>query len=154
VTAITQLTYRDQITVNDIDKGLSDSAMDVRTETAFALHSVFKGSKDEELYRGYPAKGVEIVEIKRQLAPVLLKHLNDPNPFTRATIAKYFRSMLKIARRSKGKITRNKTPDFFPAKIDWHRDSWHKCENTKKLWTKWWGEHGEDWLETLHPSQE
>ena len=146
------------LSTDDIIKGLSDDAHDVRYIAALHCSSsyYFMNSmvytEDGQIHKGDPQKVNELIEEKRRLIPVLLEHLNETNPFTKSDIANAFRNTF-TRKVYTGSGTRNELPDFLPQQIDWKRDSWQKREETKELWTKWWTERGQEALEFAHPVQ-
>jgi hypothetical protein len=154
---INQLSAEGLLSADDIIKGLSDDAQDVRYLAAFHCHTVYSQNspvytKEGKIHKGDPQKVNELIESKRKLIPVLLKHLNETNPFTRYDIAQAIYNMFtKIEYTGSG--TRRILPDSVPKQIDWKRDSWHKREETKEIWTKWWTERGEEAIEFAHPTQ-
>jgi hypothetical protein len=62
------------------------------------------------------------------------------------------RMLLRVEHVREGTVT-HKGPKSFPAMIDWKKQGWHKREETKKIWTKWWAERGEAALAFAHPPQ-
>jgi hypothetical protein len=155
-TGIQKLGEYRQLTVDDIQKGLSDEAGDVRFLTGFWLHILFENSpvysRDGKIYKGEKETADKFIETKRKLAPILLERLNDPDPFTKSAIARNFRFMLRRHEYTGTGISQE-LPGFFPVQIDWRRASWHKREETKKIWIEWWQEQGEQALEYAHPPQ-
>jgi hypothetical protein len=151
-----QFAARRLLIVDDVIKGLSDKAHDVRYLAGFDISVIFENpivyTKNGEFHKGNAKKATELIEIKRKIAPVLLQHLNETNPFTRSDIATAFRNLFTKKVYS-GTGTTHKLPGFFPARIDWERASWHKCEVTKEIWIKWWAENGEEALKFAHLPQ-
>ena len=154
--AIYKLGARRELTVTDVDKGLNDETGDVRYVTSFWIHTMFENppvyNADGKIYKGQAARGDQFVEMKRKLAPILLDRLNDPRLSTRDAMARSFCLMLQRHEYT-GTGVRHQLPGYFPKKIDWRRETWHKCEETKKLWTEWWAKRGEEALAYAHPPQ-
>lgn len=150
------LGQRRLLTVDDVVKGLSDEAGDVRYLAAMQFSTFLDNAPvytpDGKFYKGNAQLANEMIAAKRKLAPVFLKHLNETHPYTRSDVAYGFSSMFKRKVYS-GTGTSHRLPDFFPGRIDWKRASWHKREETKKIWTKWWTERGEEALKFAHPPQ-
>jgi hypothetical protein len=146
------------LSTDDIIKGLSDDAHDVRYIAALHCSSsyYFMNSmvytEDGQIHKGDPQKVNELIEEKRRLIPVLLEHLNETNPFTRSDISHAFLNTF-TRKVYTGSGTRHVLPDFLPRQIDWMKDSWHKREQTKEIWTKWWTEQGREALEFAHSAQ-
>lgn len=157
VEAFNLLAQRRFLKADDIIKGLSDYAHDVRYLAALKFSSEFLDNApvytaDGKFHKGNAQQANDLIEQKRKLAPVLLQHLNESSPFTRDDVAWGFYNMFR-RKQYTGKGVASITYDFAPKRIDWIRASWHEREKTKKIWTKWWNENGEKALKFAHPPQ-
>jgi hypothetical protein len=144
------------LTADDLAIGLSDPASDVRYIVTSGLDTVFEDypvyTMDGKLHKGSVEMANKMYEDKLKLVPVLLEHFNEPNPHTRSVITGGF---FRLFARKQFDGTRVKSVymDGAPTYIHRMKASWHEYERTKKTWTKWWNEHGEEALKFAHPSQ-
>lgn len=128
------------LSVRDLDRGLRDEAVIVCNLTASFMRTVF----ENRLY--YPSNTAErtgsqiramtLERIKRELAPVLLEHLNDPSFFVRAKCSSTIRNSL--APKIDGETTGHR--------FDWVKADWQSRVDAQKRWKDWWTKYGEDAL--------
>jgi hypothetical protein len=156
--AIRMLTAnRGWLTVEDIKRGLDDKKLDVACLTATQVPQFVadkqRDSTEDILASGDPNAVQQLVEIKRQLAPIVLEHMNHTHYEVRASLASAWRSMFGVPMRAVDG-TGFGGPWTLPRRVDWIRSDWHSREQTKLQWQEWWAEHGEEALKFAHSPQD
>ena len=125
------------LSIHDLDRGLTDEAVIVCNLTASFVRTVFENrlyhpprntdSSDTQM------RAMTLSEIKREMAPVLLEHLNDPSFFVRAKCGSTIRNSLasQIDKKTGGH------------RFDWVKADWQSRVDTQKRWKDWWAKNGE-----------
>lgn len=156
--AIYKLGLFHQLTAEDVERGLNDEVLDVVWITRFYLGGFLRNrtlyDTDGKLIEGDPNGVKKYVEIKRRLAPTLIKHLNHTNFDVRSSCARNLHSLFAKRQRRQDGHTRSLPDPTCPPRIDWKRADWNTREQTKQLWEEWWIEHGEEALLFAHPPQD
>lgn len=156
--AIYKLGLFDQLTVDDVERGLNDEVLDVAWITTFYLGAFLRNrtlyDSEGKLIEGDPNDVKKYVEIKRRLAPTLIKHLNYTHFSVRSACARNLHNLFANRRKKEdGRIDTRFDPTC-PPRLDWNRADWDTREQRKKLWQEWWAEHGEEALRFAHPPQD
>jgi len=144
------------LNVNDVQHGLNDRALCVRFVTASWLDGLIETPRyNNEGKLVVNQQEIEkLLNMKRELAPILLEHLNDTHYSVRSNVSSEFRGMFKKrVRTESGRICSVLAPTL-PKKLDWIRSDWQTREETKQQWKTWWTEHGEEALQFAHPPQD
>jgi len=144
------------LNVNDVQHGLNDSALCVRFVTASCLDRLIETPRynNEGKLVVNQQQIEELLKTKRQLAPILLEHLNDTHYSVRSNVSSEFRGMFKKRVRTERGGIRYVPASTLPKKLDWVRSDWQTREETKQQWKTWWAEHGEEALRFAHPPQD
>jgi len=89
--------------------------------------------------------------IKKQLIPILLKHLNDNHFYIRAACYQSFAALVTSHKLcSDGHYTTEK-PEALPKPIQWERESWWNCRDEQRKLLSWWEDNGECVLRNYGP---
>ena len=126
------------LSVDDVAHGLSDASVAVRNLTARWIKKVFDnrsiylpiGATDEY---SKTMRARRFTQTKRELAPVLLDHLNDTSFFVRAKCSWTFR----------GSLAANIDGESTGHRFDYIRADWQSRVDAQKRWKDWWAKHGE-----------
>ena len=159
--AVVLLAWRHWLTVEDVRRGLNDRTLAVRWITAANMAQLTFSSRTEllpqyssdgRLLKADPLFIGQFVQTKRELAPILIEHLNDAHHQLRFEANTTLRSL--FIRRVAGHIGTHDEPyPILPPKIDYLKGDWEIREENKKAWKAWWREHGEEALRWAHPPQ-
>jgi len=156
--AIYKLGLFGQLTAEDVERGLNDKVLDVAWITTFYLGAFLRNrtlyDTDGKLIEGDPNDVAKYVEIKRRLAPTLIKHVNHTHFNIRSTCARRLRNLFGRLQKGQDGRTRSLYDATCPPRIDWTRADWETREQSKKLWEEWWVEHGEEALKFANPPQD
>jgi len=156
--AIYKLGLLHRFTAEDIERGLNDEVLDVAWITTFYL-GVFLRNRtlydtEGKLIEGDPNEVQKYVEIKRRLAPTLIKHVNHTHFNIRSTCARGLRNLFGRLQKGQDGRIRSLYDATCPPRIDWTRSDWDTREQSKQLWEEWWAEHGEEALKFANPPQD
>ena len=89
--------------------------------------------------------------IKKQLIPILLKHLNDNHFCIRAACYQSFATLVERHRPSSDGRYSIEKPKTLPNPIQWERESWWNCRDEQRKLLSWWEDNGEFVLRNYGP---
>ena len=144
------------VTVKDIDRMLSGKNLSVQLIGIHSIASIRNViESDEHMHfttRPRPTEADtrkfsrKYYSIKRQLIPVLLKHLNDNHFYIRASCYSDFVGL--VERRKflfNGHMTIDR-PQMLAKRFEWERESWWKRRDKQQQLLSWWEANSESIL--------
>ncbi len=134
--AIETLTRKNLLGVEEIKCGLDDEATIVRDMTASYINTIFKTpfyNGKMELDDFLVLHKQRLVQIKRELAQVLINNLNDTSFYVRQICASTI--CIQICSNINGESTGHR--------FDWVTAGWKSIIETQNQWRTWWAENGE-----------
>jgi hypothetical protein len=148
--------------INDIDLMLSDKNLSVQIvgiESAYLIRNLVEFGFDNlhqptDIGVSKCIENEEYYALKKQLIPILIKHLNDNHFYIRAACYSSFLSFIERRRPSGGRGYTVEKPKTLPKRIQWEHESWWECRSRQQELVSWWkanGEHvlrnyGLDWI--------
>ena len=149
--------------IDDVDRMLSDKDLSIQilgVESVYLTRNLLEhglGGVGPLLFRptgirisGYIERK-QYYAIKKQLIPILLKHLNDNHFYIRAACYQSFASLVERHKPSSdGRYTIEK-PKTLPNPIQWERESWWNCRDEQRKLLSWWEDNGEFVLRNYGP---
>jgi hypothetical protein len=159
--AADMLRVKSFLAIRDVDRMLCDENLSVQIMGIRAIIRIRNGMKaDERKVFGGGSRPTEAdarslhrsyYPIKKQLIPILLKHLNDNHFYIRAECYREFRFLVRRRRYlHDGRMT-IETPDMPAKRFDWERESWWNCRDQQQKLLSWWQDKGESVLRDYGP---
>ena len=149
--------------IGDIDLMLSDKDLSVQIlgiECVYLTRNLLEhglGSVPPVVFRptgigmsGYIERK-QYYRIKKQLIPILLKHLNDNHFYIRAACYQSFATLVERHRPSSDGRYSIEKPKTLPNPIQWERESWWNCRDEQRKLLSWWEDNGEFVLRNYGP---
>ncbi len=150
--------------IEDIDRMLSDKDLSIQIlgiDSVYLIRNLMERGF-EAIVPSLRPTGVgisryverkEYYMIKKQLIPILLKHLNDNHFYIRAACYQSFASLVERHRpSSEGHYTTEK-PKTLPKPIQWERESWWSCRDEQRKLLSWWEDNSEFALRNYGPDR-
>lgn len=127
-------------TVEDVNKGFADTSTAVREETSWVLFDVRNQMARPGDMAFYDANN----DLKRQLVPVLMKHLRSDDFFVRVSARQCLDQILIRHEPVDARGYRQLDPPGMPPEIAWATADWELRNASQKAWSDWWEKHGEE----------
>ncbi len=150
------LMQKDFVTTEDIDRMLSDENLSVQIIGIRSIASIMNSIQlnEHEHFTKRPRLteadterfGRTYYPIKKNLIPILLKHLNDNHFYIRASCYSDFVTL--VERRKylpNGRMTIER-PKMLEKYFEWERESWRKRRDKQQELISWWQDNSESIL--------